>query len=218
MQTDLFRFQWRVDLDGYDTKVEPGIGLDRGHEVEVIRPSGRRWQNYRPLEFDGLWLRFAETCRTRDGVLQFVKEYGLLHDAQDPVHYIQRIAEKLWEISQYLESGDPRSAAARFVDEGRDPFALPMMFVLPLPSPERPDVFVPAVVPRQLEDALKWQALGALTGNRRFRRCRNEGCANWFGIGTRAPKGQTYTVRREFCSDRCRVAWARRNKREAAHA
>ena len=85
---------------------------------------------------------------------------------------------------------------------------------------ERPEFLF---VPLTLRDALLHQAGLAITGNRRFRRCRNQGCANWFRLGPQLKRtggvARSFTARREFCSDRCRVAHARRQRREAtAHA
>jgi hypothetical protein len=222
MITDLFQFQWQVDQDGYETAVEGGRDVyGRPGEFKTIRPRGQRWRYYRPLETDGLWLRFAGTCRTGDGVLQFVEEYGLLHDAQDRIDRFILVAGRLWEIAEKLHAGDRRSAASIFNTRSlEDPFNFPEMAEYVAWSTDRPGDFKPAFAPRQLEDALKHQACEAITGNRQFRRCRNEGCANWFRLGPRAARdgGHTFTARREFCSDRCRIAHARRSKREAAHA
>jgi hypothetical protein len=214
-----FHFDWYVDQDGYVTAVESHIDMyGRPVELEFIGPRGGPRRYYRPLDDDGLWLRFAETCRSREGVLQFVGEFGLLRDGGNSFDLFTNVAGRLWAIAERLLASDRRSAAAIFVDSRSDAFALPMMRETILWSSARPEVFELAVIPPQLEDALKHQAAEAITGNRRYRRCRNEGCANWFRLGPRAAAegGRTYTARREFCSDRCRVAWARRHKREAA--
>jgi hypothetical protein len=217
MDIDL-KFQWKVDQDGYETTVEniPDMYGRPGGKREDILARGSRWRHYRPLEIDGLWLQFADTCRSREGVLQFVSEFGLLWDARNAVHYIQGVAEKLWVIWQYLEAGDPRAAKELFNYEPNDTYAHPMMYMSIGESVERPGGFAPVLVPDNLESALRLQAIQAITENKQFRRCRNNGCVNWFGYGPHAPHRQTYTKRREFCSDRCRIAWARRNKREAA--
>ena len=216
MSAVLFKFQWKVDQDGYTIEVRHRDFYGRQGDWEYVVPRGTRWRYYRPLEDAGLWLRVAETCRTREGVLQFVGEFGLLHDTATPVEHFQIVAERLWTISQHLRDGDRRSAAELFNDY-RDPFALPMMYETIIWSAEGPEL---AVVPRQLEDALKHQAADAITSTKewQFRPCRNAGCPNWFRVGPRAANetGTTFTARREFCSDRCRVAWSRRNKREAA--
>jgi len=84
--------------------------------------------------------------------------------------------------------------------------------------PNQPERYHYKLFPVSLRDALLHQAGEAISGNRSFRRCRNEGCLNWFRLGPHdASEGRkTYTARREFCSDRCRVSSARRQKKEAA--
>jgi hypothetical protein len=64
------------------------------------------------------------------------------------------------------------------------------------------------LVPLDLRSALLHQAAQAIVGNHQWRRCRNQGCPHWLQLG--GPRGAT--IRREFCSDRCRVASARRHK------
>jgi len=222
MMADLFQFEWPVDQHGYRIERRGGRDAD-GYEgeFEYISTCGGPSRFYRPLDDGGLWLRFADTCRARDGVLQFVGEFGMLQQQSDSIDHYVRLAVRLWAIYERLSISDRRSAVEIFTDR-RAPFWSPSMYETFSWSPDRPDVFELAVVPRVLEDALKHQAAEAITGNRRFRRCRNEECANWFRLGPRAAtegRRQTFTARREFCSDRCRVAHARRKGGEAtAHA
>jgi len=219
MDIDL-KFEWKLDRDGYDTTRESVRDMyGRPYERENILARGGPELGYRPLEIDGLWLQFADTCRSREGVRQFVRKFGPLQDSPNVVHYYQGVAEKLWAIWQFLEAGDRRAAIELFNDERNDSYPHPMMRMSIGESAERPGGFAPVLVPDRLEDALRLQALQAITENKQFRRCRNDGCVNWFGYGPSAPHRQTYTKRREFCSDRCRIAWGRRNKREAlSHA
>jgi hypothetical protein len=93
--------------------------------------------------------------------------------------------------------------------------AAPLMRVIVCPSERKPGKFEWRFVPHSLRDALLFQAAEAIAGNRRFQRCRNEGCPNWFQLGphTAAEGNRTITARRQFCTDRCRVASARREKR-----
>jgi hypothetical protein len=225
MMGDLFQFEWKVDQNGYASERRRGRdpdGFGEG-EFEYIEARGGPWRFYRPLEESGLWLTFAETCRSREGVLQFVSKYGMLYDGRDIVDRYLRRAERLWAIYERLSARDLRSAAAIF-NEFALGWSLPSVREAVLWSANRPGpgAFELAVIPSSLEDALKHQAAQAITGNRQFRRCRNQGCANWFRLGPRAATegpSQTFTARREFCTDRCRVAHARRQKREAiAHA
>ena len=221
---ELFQFEWPVDQHGYTTERRPpgrdADGYSYDGEFECLSPRGGPPSFYRPLDDGGLWLRFAETCRERDGVLHFVADFGMLRHQGDSVGHYLRLAGRLWAIYERLSSGDRQSAAEIFTDRSAPPVIwLPRMYETILWSAYRPEL---AVIPNFLEDALKHQAAEAITGNRQFRRCRNQECGNWFRLGPRtATEGrrQTFTARREFCSDRCRVAHARHQRREAtAHA
>jgi hypothetical protein len=223
MMADLFQFEWPVDQHGYATeriRRRDADGFGEG-EFEYVCARGGPLRFYRPLEDTGLWLRFADTCRSSEGVLQFVSEYGKLRQQDDSVDHYRRIAQRLWAIGERLRDRDRRSAAAIFTQRDFG-WLSPMMHETILWSPDRPEIFELAVIPDMLEGALKHQAAEAITGNRQFRRCRNKGCANWFRLGPRAASegpARTFTTRREFCSDRCRVAHARRQRREAtSHA
>ena len=222
---ELFQFEWPVDQHGYTTERRPAgrdaDGYSYDGEFECLSPRRGPPRFYRPLDDGGLWLRFAQTCRERDAVLRFVSEFGMLRHQGDSVGHYLRLAERLWAIHERLSAGDRGSAAAIFNDQSA-PFWRPKMSETILWSPDRPEAFELGVIPELLEDALKHQAAEAITGNRQFRRCRNQECANWFRLGPRAAtegRRQTFTARREFCSDRCRVAHARRQRKEAtAHA
>jgi hypothetical protein len=220
MMADLFQFEWKVDQNGYASERRRGRDPD-GYgdgEFEYIEARGGPLRFYRPLDESGLWLRFADTCRSREGVLQFVRDYGTLYDGRDIVERYRRLAERLWAIYERLSAGDRGSAAALFTDRTTFFWRPPNMRLTILQHADRPETFELTVIPNVLEDALKHQAAQAITGNRQFRRCRNQGCANWFRLGPRAASegGRTFTARREFCSDRCRVGHARRQRREAA--
>jgi len=224
MMADLFQFEWPVDQHGYTTDRRSGRDADGYNgEFEYISACGGPRRFYRPLDDGGLWLRFADTCRARKGVLQFVGAFGMLRQQNDSVDHYLRLSERLWAIYERLKAGDRRSAAAIFTDPSTPFWSWwPRMHETVLCSTDGREAFELGVIPDQLEDALKHQAAEAITGNRQFRRCRNQGCANWFRLGPRATaegRRQTFTARREFCSDRCRVAHARRQRSEAgAHA
>jgi hypothetical protein len=215
----LFYCDWYVDQHGYTPAHRSGRDAD-GYdgEFEYITALGGPPRYYRPLDEGGLWLRFADTCRAREGVLQFVSEYGTLRYQEDNVDHYLRVAKRLWAVAEYLKAGDRLSASSILFERRMEALPYPHMTATILRSPDRPEIFEWEFRLDMLEDALRCQAGEAITGNRQFRRCRNSGCVNWFRLGPRAAGegGRTYTARREFCSDRCRVAWARRHKREAA--
>jgi hypothetical protein len=214
MDESPFRFVWPVDQEGYEiehvTLDEPrGLGMER--EFDVIRPRGGPLWYYRPLEEDGLWLRFANACKTVEGVLSFVHQFGLLTQSPERLDRFLGTSAIIRRIAELLDAGDRLSATKLFPRTG-----LPAMREGIFWYSDTPERFEFRLVPLTLRDALLHQAGEAITGNRRFRRCRNESCPNWFRLGPRANTGEgrrTYTARREFCSDRCRVASARRLKR-----
>jgi len=215
MDDNPFRFLWPVDQDGYEiehvTLGEPrGLGLER--EYDLIRSKDGPLRFYRPLDEDGLWLLFANTCQTAEGALSFVNEFGSLAGAPERLDSLLGTAALIRRIAERLQAGERLAATRLFANSG-----LPTMKEGVFFHPDRPEVFEFRLVPLTLRDALLHQTGEAITGNRRFRRCRNEGCPNWFRLGPQAKTlegRRTHTARREFCSDRCRVASARRQKRE----
>src|SRR4051794_18103430 len=86
-----FAFEWGVDQEGYELRrfKDEGFG-SLGHfgslaasyepapfsEYFVVVGRGGPMRYYRPLDEDGLWLRFAETCREPGGALQFANDFG----------------------------------------------------------------------------------------------------------------------------------------------
>ena len=197
-----FRFAWPIDQDGYSIESMESDKL--GPAYEVIRPRGGPWRFYRPLDNDGLWLRFGESCNSREGVLSFVSEFGPL--TRPPPHRIDEIlrtATLIRKIADRLDRGDRGAAALLFDEHGMPSFRAGII------RDDSRSTFEFVLIPLSLRDALLLQAGEAINKHRRFRRCRNERCSNWFRLGPGAK-----TERREFCSDRCRVASARQLKRE----
>jgi hypothetical protein len=249
-----FTFDWAVDQKGY---------LIDG---SFIRPVGGPPRYYRPLdEHPDLWLRFANTCSSPEGVLAFANEFGLLigfypfsaaaianpspqtgpfdrasgasqvraeiaweqlgrlphdfqaHDIQpsvwsESVGFICERAEVIRRIASDLGidpatgnrvDAEDRIGAARTINDHN----LRVRHLLE--RDERSGRFEIRVVPLSLHDALLHQASETVVLNHRWRRCSNNGCPNWWRLG--APKG---TARKEYCSDRCRVASARKHKHQ----
>jgi len=217
MDESPFRFVWPVDQAGYTmehVKLDEPRGLGAEREYDLIRSRGGPLRYYWPLDEDGLWLRFAETCKTAEGVLGFVNEFGLLTQSPERLDSILATAALIQRIAERFHSSYRIAATKLFAESG-----LPTLKEGIFWYAERPEVFELRLVPFRLRDALLHQTGEAITGNRRFRRCRNEGCPNWFRLGPHAESDEgrrTYTARRQFCSDRCRVASARRSRARAS--
>lgn len=225
MQDNPIAFVWPVDRNGYDIvekRVDRETAVLLGKDsAEFLVPRGGPLRNYWPLEDDSLWLCFAESCKDAESVLAFARDFGhfdaAINGLYDRLDQILETADRLRKIWSYLQARDRYAATLLFSRSG-----LPTMREAILWYAEEPERFQYRFIPLSLRDALLHQAGEAITGNRHFRRCRNEGCSNWFRLGPALDEGgrrSTVTARREFCSDRCRVASARRQKKEAtAHA
>lgn len=203
-----FVFEWPVDQHGYEIERSKRYGpsLVGSATYDFIRPIGGPPRYYRPLEeHPGLWRQFADTCLSFEGVLAFVREFGLLTDlwngGRDYPDRILKTAELIRQVATKLDGGDRRGAADLLN-------AQPPNIAEMLDWSDRIGRFETRLVPFDLRSALLHQAAEAITGNHQWRRCRNHGCPHWLQLG--GPRG--VTVRREFCSDRCRVASARRQK------
>jgi len=223
---DPFLFPWPVAQDGYKIERAPRyqglLGYEPIGEDLFIAPIGGLPRYYNPLAEDGLWRQFAATCTTDAGVLRFANKYGVLtagNSFEQPgkthLDEFLKLSFQLREIAGRLEKRDRQGAAERFYI-GRD-LSTPVMHVFPFPSEKQRGSFELRFVPKSLRDALLYQAVDAIAGNRQYRRCRNEECPTWFRLGPHKTKegNKTFSARREFCSDRCRVAAARRAKKGA---
>ena len=68
----------------------------------------------------------------------------------------------------------------------------------------------PQIIPSTLLGAMYIQVLDELTNALKFKRCKQ--CPNWFSYGPGTGRRET----KEFCSNRCRVAWNREKRRGLA--
>jgi hypothetical protein len=224
-----FVFEWPVDQDGYDVVHEEparspnatflsqgevtagATALDHYRQgaagYYVIRRRGGPLRYYRPLDDEpGLWRRFSETCISIDGVLSFVREFGLLINATnddgrevgDSPEAILRTAAYIQHITVLLDASDRRAAAAAITE-------YPPRFDGLLRWNHRTGRIETILTPINLQAALLQQAAETLAHGHQWRRCGNEACPEWFRVGTGAA-----TARREYCSNRCRVAASRR--------
>ena len=204
-----YQLIWPKARAGYvlEPKKEGGSTLLTSIELDRICPLPGPINTYEPMiEYPGLWRRFANQCLTSIDALAFVNEFGLLSNHLfDYPDQILNTAELIRQIIGHLDH-DQRPAAADLFSK----YAKPSLTACIITSAA--GIFKEELVPTSLRGALLLQTLQTITGNRKWRRCRNEGCLEWFRLGSGG-----HTARREFCSDRCRVATARR-KKETSHA
>ncbi len=221
----MWQLEWPVDQHGYELVHEEG-------EPEIIKARGGPPRYYRPMKIEGLWRRFADQCLAdnetfgcvpnREGILAFVNEFGLLAAKPQPslldqppvrglptpndsetFNDITGTALTIREIIDCYNRGDCRAAA----DLCNNSYDYPNLTAF-VDVTKRKDRLQLQLVPNDLRGVFLLQTINAITGNSEWRRCRNDGCLEWFRIGTGAS-----TKRREFCSTRCRVADGERRRK-----
>jgi hypothetical protein len=200
--SEIYHFDWGRDKAGYEIQLAGGTGRTALEKVvrERIVGLGGPIEYYRPLEdHPALWRRFADTCGTRERIIPFVNEFGPPDGRADDVAYTIQLAQSLQRIAYHFERGERAEACDAFNE------CNPLIRAKIFPSKKGGLL---KLVPDTLAGAMIIQAGEALTGNHQFRKCRN--CPEWFRLGA----GEN-SSRREFCCDRCRVAFNRRRKRES---
>jgi hypothetical protein len=209
--SSLFELKWAVDQDGYDVEhipYKPGPTLlQTGYEHDAIRPRGGPLRWYRPMEQPSLWRRFAG-CVDASSLLLFIQEFGTLSSVEgvppERVDENLKISELVRQISAKIDACEYVEAAGLWNERAR-PHA-----TAELVPTQRYGRFELRPIARTLRGAILLQTGEAIARNQQWRHCRNDYCLEWFQIGDGA-----HTSRREFCTDRCRVAWGRRNKQNS---
>jgi hypothetical protein len=225
--TTLFEFRWDVDQDGYDLvhisipaiKTATGVALiaGAGFDYDVIRARGGPRREYRPMQkYEDLWRRFA-ACADVNQLLEFIGEFGLLYSLpESPNDRNVSRYDTLHDPNQLLIEAAFARQLAELVDAKRytessvlwNERARPKLSAQLLPT-RRFERFEFKPVPLDLASAILLQAGEAIALNQEWRRCQNDGCHNSFRIGV-----GSYTTRRVFCSDNCRVAAAQRKAKQ----
>jgi hypothetical protein len=214
---ELYEFEWPVDSAGYElTYLDPSWPSDEPREQ--IRRRGGPLHFYRPMtQHPGLWRTFAETCQSSDGVLAFTTQFGLHdYDGIRPLHLasLEELSFMHSDIRAVIEDARAMTKIVAELDRGQPSKATKFFPISPNVTAHviwdrETNRFRFKLTPASLRDALFLQAAEAITGNRKFQRCKN--CSTWVLIG---PGG--HSSRWQFCTDACKMAWHRQQKKIAA--
>lgn len=226
-------FKWAVDEQGYDLvqkeEEEIASGVHRIAGIYVERRGGElRW--YRPLKERTLFREFASISNDQ-GLLDFACRYGLLSAADGSEELWADWTSNIAALKRVIVAIDEGrgNAVAQLFNEGIAPVNLGI-------SHDKPEMMLPFTIERarqptaririqarkgaratlQLEppsllQAIWLQVAGQITSGTEYKKCKQ--CPEWWPVGKGA-----YTSRREFCSDKCRVAWNRKQNKEKANA
>ena len=220
----LFSFEWPVDQNGYLLEeVEPEAKSSAARTLlgpkRIIRPKGGPIRYYRPLEEQvGLARMFADIQSSADqevAFIEFANKYGMLgtfssqpYIASDPRHS-ERLkdwafeAEMMATMKDFIDRRQLEAASGIFNGLNRSWNLIPK---IRYERAQRPKL---ELVPDTLAGVMWLQFAGELTNGTSFKRCL--WCPTWFPIGPGSPHRES----RKFCSDACKTAWHRNQRKEA---
>jgi hypothetical protein len=196
-----FDFTWYKDAKGYrlippkSPKRRPGQSiLDvRASDIQPARivRNGGALQSYRPLEYPRLFIRFIDTAKSENGVLEFVERFGpLTHDG------LQRDGDV---VPAVIDQAENMSQALR-----GQIIAMPLNQLIASIVTDNGRMRL-KVRPACLLDAL-WLQLAQAKSVTNFRECLH--CHGPFIAGGGADR----RADAKFCSDECRIEFNSRKR------
>ncbi|MGH6937022.1 MAG: hypothetical protein ACRED2_12775 [Methylocella sp.] len=114
----IYHFEWRRDKSGYAfrRKVGDGSTIVSTYDVEYVEGLGGPMDAYWPLEdHPALWRQFAQSCGTREGIIEFANKFGLPDGQQSEwTEGIIKLARFLAAIAKHHDRGEFETAAGIF--------------------------------------------------------------------------------------------------------
>ena len=218
-------FTWPVAVKGYEWREYPdGVGTFWG-----LYPI-QKWpvRHYEPLkEYTGLFWTFAKVEPTKEGVLAFANQFGVLgagpmvemlkdtrrieaglsgdrlEDWEREIPHVRK-AIALWERTQ---RGEVTDQEVQVLQHGLNQKLLHTVSVHLVPDVRHGGLTL-RMRPFTLRGALWLQLAEAVSGNKEFRSCPT--CGKWFELNP-----DTARTNRQFCSDACRTRAYRGRKEQA---
>jgi hypothetical protein len=199
----------QIDFEGsVDGK---GYRLEQGR---IIGNGGAK-RRYRLRDFPTLYLIFAQTKQTPEGLLSFVNRFGrLMKDDGVEGDNVKAVLSDISLVSLILESLRPHKGKFPKFRGGPVEYEVPQFGIkvsggIPIkgkltawlaPNPAT-GVWQLRLAPLTLLDAI-WLQLGqAITSNATLRAC--DHCGKWFEAGQAAGR----RADAKFCSDECRISF-----------
>jgi hypothetical protein len=192
---------------------------DPRHPIPEADASPQTWIVNRPqklqkldcFRIEGLYRRFAVADRpetyvprkpAREGVLDFVRTYGLLRNSREEQLWF--IRDEMKAMRSVIDAADRHDWDALDgwlrKDETRRAIGVSATFYN-APGQERPDVFFK---PRDLISAMYLQLLQDVTDGTELRKCARPGCLEWFTFGAGTGRRKT----KLYCGPSCQKAHA----------
>jgi hypothetical protein len=209
----IFEYECQVAVNGYQViNLDASLSPDRPRVLEARSKQTRRFNLF---EFSSsVFLEFAQTPPTEDGIKEFADRYGPIIDNfpewiewwVSEIREMHRIV-KLWEMSK--RKGDyrglTRAVGKKLIEAGygeEQPGVIVELLLKGDASSASPRI---CIRPRTLLHALWAQLVLAIDGNLNLRACVQ--CRKWFTLEAR--RGRSDKV---YCSDACRMRAYRERK------
>jgi hypothetical protein len=206
-----------VDRWGY-----PDDSLERARIIHLLEPLSPKCERFDLFESaPGLFLEFAHTPTTPEGVKAFADQYGGLGGGADPER-IDHWYDPIRQMARAVAAWDKAKSTGNFenviqIIRRRARYRLFAEFLEDVGEGITANVLLKmdrvtkvarlCIRPEDLLDALWIQLALAIDGNQNLRPCAE--CHTWFRIETGGGRSD-----KEYCSDACRMRAYRRRKTE----
>lgn len=177
-------------------------------ESFFLAPKDDEIVTYRPMDqFPGLFMEFAHTEQTLDGLKGFADKFGLLQRTPNlRAEYGMKIFEWRLEVRQmrratnmWAEERKGGSIARLIKIFSERAIAGTGVFLRAVEDPMRAEVYIK---PSNLQEAMWMQLVTAIANNSQLRRCAQ--CPSWIVYGSGTGRRESA----KFCSSACRrAAW-----------
>jgi hypothetical protein len=206
----LDRFEWAVCEDGYEVKeIFPATKVGKMTSLKpqvLILPKSNKMKIYQPYKIrKNLHWKFGGLTDTKDDVLSFVSDYGLLginetgtSELYDEIISYKRLVEKLLNK---INKDDLKQAAAIF-NKSVGP-----NLTAQIQNITGRTVYQIYPVPKSLLSYMWLSFAAEITDGRDWQKCFS--CNETYPIG----KDTGGTKRKQYCSDACKMKAYRRRKK-----
>ena len=214
---NLLWLEWEKAADGYRIEgpepdfLEPEEGEEWDEDDAYLMPNSDKIVSYRPLEqHPALFMEFAHTEQTPEGVKAFADKYGLLSERREmgdePLYEWYKEIRRMRGGIEFWDQNRKRGDLVPLVEAFNRRRRIRVEVVLKKSGdPSRASLHI---TPDYLLSAMWLQFAQSVSTNAHLRCC--AWCPTWFVFGTGTGRRKSA----HYCSDKCRKA-AHRHQKEA---
>lgn len=214
MNNYLFKFKWKVHVDGYHIKnlSIPSMQMRHFKDSEIVRfretetwedkpvivPISDAVREYYPFkDFPDIGRKFANLLmvdedESSEKIINFVNEYGTLGVGQfygEPLQTFQVLVRKYQDLYNAIDAGKPN-----YINIFNEQILPSVKLTIERKKDSAKKSF--KFVPENLAGVIAIQAAEEIVGNQSLVKCDNPSCKNWF----------PHRANKRACSPKCRVA------------